>query len=84
MPLVEQMFIAATLVTCVEYISGVILNIWLNLGIWDYSNMPLNLLGQICLPFSLAWIALSVVGIFLDDYLRWKLFGEERPRYTLL
>lgn len=24
--------------------------------VWDYRNMPLNLTGQICLPFSMLWV----------------------------
>lgn len=27
--------------------------------VWDYSRMPLNYKGQICLPFTLLWAALS-------------------------
>jgi uncharacterized membrane protein len=27
--------------------------------IWDYRRAPLNLRGQICLPYSLCWCALS-------------------------
>jgi uncharacterized membrane protein len=84
MGLALQALIGASGVTAVELISGLIINRWLQLGVWDYSEMPLNLLGQICLPYVAAWIVLSVVGILLDDYLRWKLYGEEQPHYTLL
>ena len=45
--------------------------------------MPFNLLGQICLPFTLLWVALSIVAVVLDDWLRYWLFGEDRPTYTL-
>jgi uncharacterized membrane protein len=27
---------------------------------WDYSDLPMNLHGRVCLPFSLAWGLLSV------------------------
>ena len=82
-PLCLQSIIGATIVTVLEFISGVVLNIWLRLGIWDYSRMPFNLLGQICLPFSVIWIGLSVLAIVLDDYLRFYLFKEEKPHYKL-
>ena len=81
--ILQQALIGAVAVTTLELISGIILNIWLGLGVWDYSHLPLNILGQICLPYSLLWVALSAVGILLDDYLRWKLYGEQRPEYTL-
>ena len=81
---VWQALIGAFIVTAVEFVSGVVLNLWLDLGVWDYSNMPLNVMGQICLPFTLAWVPLSCVGIVLDDYLRYWLFDEEKPHYTLV
>lgn len=83
MPLVLQGAIGSGIVTLLELVSGIILNLWLGLGIWDYSDMPFNFLGQICLPFSLLWVALSVVAVILDDWLRYWLFGEDRPTYTL-
>ena len=82
--LVWQSLIGAAAVTAIELASGIVLNIWLGLGIWDYSHLPFNLLGQTCLYYSLIWVALSAVGIFLDDYLRWKLYGEQRPKYTFI
>ena len=83
MPLISQMFISSIIITTLEFIFGVILNIWLKLGIWDYSNIPYNLCGQICLLFSILWFLLSSVAIILDDFVRWKLFGEEKPRYHI-
>lgn len=63
--------------------AGLILNVWLGLNMWDYSNMPGNILGQICPQFTLLWFFLSAFGIFLDDLIRWLLFGEEKPHYHL-
>lgn len=83
MPLILQGAIGSGIVTALELVAGIILNLWLGLGIWDYSNMPFNLLGQICLPFTLLWVALSIVAVVLDDWLRYWLFGEDRPTYTL-
>ena len=83
MPLISQMFISSIIVTSLEFIFGVFLNIFLGLGIWDYSNLPYNLCGQICLIFSIAWFFLSALAIFIDDFIRWKLFGEEKPRYHI-
>ena len=77
----EQMFICAVGITAIEFLSGYILNIVLGLGIWDYSNMPFNIIGQICLPFTVAWYILSLLAIVLDDHLRYWIFGEEKPRY---
>lgn len=81
MPLALQCFIGGIVITLIELITGCIVNLWLGWGVWDYSSLPLNVLGQVSLPFILAWIGLALVCIYVDDYLRWKLYGEERPRY---
>ena len=84
MPLCLQAIIGSLMVTGAELIAGLILNIWLGLGIWDYSQMPFNVLGQICPQFMAAWVVLSVVAILLDDYVRYVVFGEEKPHYKLI
>lgn len=84
MPLISQMFVSMLIVTLFEFIAGVILNIWLGLGVWDYSMLPYNLFGQVSLIFSIGWFFLSVIAIIADDYMRYYLFDEEKPRYKLL
>ena len=64
-------------------VAGLILNVWLGLGIWDYNSLPFNLAGQICLGYSCLWYLLSIPAIVLDDWLRHRFFQEERPRYNL-
>lgn len=82
-PLCIQVTIGGCIVTVLEFIVGVIVNIILKLNVWDYSAMPLNVLGQICIPFTILWILLSVVCILVDDYIRYWLFNEEKPHYKL-
>lgn len=84
MPLWIQTIICATAITSAEFIAGLILNVWLELGIWDYSHLPGNILGQICVPFYFVWIAVSVVGIVMLDWMRYAVEGGERPHYTLM
>lgn len=81
--LVWQTLLSAGAITFLELTAGLILNIWMGLGIWDYSNLPHNLLGQISLQYSLLWIPLSLAAIFLDDLLRYYLFDEEKPCYRI-
>ena len=76
-----QAIIGTGVVLILEFVFGCVLNLWLGLGIWDYSDTPFNILGQVCLPFAFAWLFLVAVAIFLDDYLRYWLFGEEKPHY---
>ena len=35
-------------------------NIIMGWQVWDYSEIPLNFMGQICLSFSLCWYLLSL------------------------
>lgn len=80
-PLWLQAVTGGTIVTVGEFVAGVILNLWLGLGIWDYSGIRGNLLGQICVQFWFAWCGLSLVAIVLFDFIRYRLFGEDRPSY---
>lgn len=68
-PLVLQMLEGAALVTALELITGLIVNRWLGWGVWDYSDMPLNLWGQVCLPFAAAWFVLSAAAVRLENAL---------------
>ena len=84
MPLTVQMFIGCVIITVLEFITGCIVNLWLGWDVWDYSDLPYNLLGQISVVSSAGWYFLSAVGIVLDDWLRYIFFGEEKPRYTII
>ena len=78
-----QMLCGGAIITCVEFMAGCVLNLWLHLNIWDYHQLPGNILGQVCPQFAAIWTALSAVIIPLDDWLREKLFGEPRQKYCL-
>lgn len=82
-PLYKQMLMGSIIITGLEFISGLVINIILKWNVWDYSNMPFNILGQICLPFSIIWFFISFLAIILDDYLRYWIFHEEKPHYYL-
>jgi hypothetical protein len=75
----EQCLTGTLITLCIEFVSGMILNVWLKLNIWDYSNLKYNLYGQICLTYAGWWFLLMPLAIWMDDYLRYKLFDEEKP-----
>lgn len=81
MPLILQIAISTISITLLELFAGIILNIILKLNIWDYSQQPFNFLGQICPLYSFFWSILSFLAILLDDYIRWFVFDEEKPKY---
>ena len=82
-PLTLQMLIGCTVITILEFITGCVVNLWLGWNVWDYSDLKFNILGQISLFSSIGWYFISLVGITLDDWLRYRLFGEKKPRYKL-
>ncbi len=83
-PLWLQALCCAMLVTAVEFVAGLVLNVWLGLGIWDYSHLPFNLMGQICLQFFFVWWGLCFVFIPVFDWMRWTVEGREQPHYTMI
>lgn len=52
--------IGTVVITFVEFLVGCIVNIWLGLKIWDYSDQKWNLMGQICPLYSFFWCILSI------------------------
>ncbi|OOM78928.1 hypothetical protein CLPUN_17840 [Clostridium puniceum] len=75
----QQCLIGTVITLFIEFISGLVLNMWLSFNIWDYSNTWGNVYGQICLPYAFLWFILMPLCIYVDDYLRYKLFQEEKP-----
>lgn len=82
-PLWLQAVVCAALVTLVEFVAGCVLNLWIGLDIWDYSDIPFNLLGQICLPFSLVWLVLCFLFIVVFDWMRYAVIGGDKPTYSI-
>lgn len=52
-------------ITAVEYAAGRLWN--RDFRVWDYRRTPLNVQGQICLPYTLVWCAISAGVLTLTD-----------------
>ena len=61
----------AGIITMVEYAAGLLIN--RNYAVWDYRDQLLNYHGQICLPFCLLWIPISLCAMYLYDALDKKI-----------
>lgn len=75
-PLYLQAIVTTLFITMVEFITGIIVNLQFGWSVWDYSEEPLNLLGQICIPYMLLWLPLSIIAIVAYRLLRFWLYGE--------
>ncbi len=57
-PLLLRCAMGAAAVTCVEFVTGLVVNRLFKLGVWDYSKKRFNLLGQVCPKYTGMWFAL--------------------------
>ena len=71
-PLWLQVILGGVFITFAEFICGLIYNVQLGLRVWDYSDLPLNIMGQVCPLFFFAWIALSLPAITVERVIRWN------------
>lgn len=83
-PMWRQVVRCTLFVIAGEFITGIIVNKWMGWGVWDYSDQPFQLLGQICLPFAVLFSGLCVVGIFVSSYLLHWVYGEAKPHFHIL
>ena len=68
--------LGAGVVTGVELVSGLVINKGLHLHVWDYSAMPYNFMGQVCLGFFFLWVLVSAGAMFLWDFSGKLLFRD--------
>lgn len=83
MSLIRQSLIGGAAVTILEFATGMIFNVWLGMNMWDYSDLYLNICGQIAPQFIGVWIILALIAILLDDCIRHRFFDEEKPHYKI-
>ena len=50
--LLEKCVAGAILITTLEFTVGCFVNLVFHMNVWNYSSMPFNLLGQVCLVYS--------------------------------
>lgn len=66
----QKWILGGAIITAVEFVAGCIVNLRLGWNVWDYSGHRFNLMGQICLLFSVLWVGLSVPAIECCDLAR--------------
>ena len=65
LPVIALWGLIAITVTVGEYFVGRLVN--KNYEIWDYRNLPLNIHGQVCLPFTVIWMfIIAPLILYLD------------------
>lgn len=57
-PLLVKCLLGSIFITATKFIFGCVFNLEYSMGVWDYSNQPFNILGQVCLLYSVLWFFL--------------------------
>lgn len=78
MTLIRSCFIGAVIITAVEFTVGIFDNLIMHWNVWDYSDMPLNVLGQICPHFTVYWFLLCIPSYYLCMLIRER-FSNSPP-----
>ncbi len=63
-------------ITLAEFIAGLIVNLTFHLNVWDYSGLPFNFMGQICLIYCALWYGMCFPAFFVCSFLEAKLFTK--------
>lgn len=79
-----QVLRALVVTVSLEFMTGIVFNKWMHKEIWDYSDQPFHLWGQICLPFMILFSGLLVMAIFLGGVLSNLLYKEGKPDFFIL
>ena len=70
-PLAVKVIMGSIMVTALELLTGLLVN--RQYAVWDYRSMPYNYKGHICLNYSLLWMPVTLMGMWLygkaDKYL---------------
>lgn len=69
-PVSVKTLLGAACITAAELVTGLLVN--RDFTVWDYRRMPFQFLGQICLPYSLLWMPVSLLGMTLYGFLEKK------------
>ncbi len=68
-------FGSVILTSALEFVTGFVLEKLFHSKWWDYSDLPFNIMGYVCLKFSLYW---GLAGTFVIDIIHPILFGLMR------
>ncbi len=69
-PLWKRCAMGASVITGIEFLVGCIVNLAFHWNVWNYSAMHFNILGQVCLLYSVLWFLLSIPLFWLSGKLK--------------
>ena len=80
------LFLGSVVITSlIEFVTGVFLERIFHQKWWDYSGMPLNIMGYVCLLFSLIWgVACTVIMKLVYPPIEHLVYGLPKPLLIVL
>lgn len=75
LPLLMRCTLGTAAICSIEFLTGYAVNIRLGWGVWDYSGVPGNIMGQICLPYAALWFVLCLVAAPVSSFIKNRLIG---------
>lgn len=75
--LIARCLLGALVITAVEFAAGMIVNVWLDWHVWDYSDKPFNVFGQICPLFTAGWFFISIPAFWVCEFIQ-KRFRQKQ------
>lgn len=69
LPLFVRCILGALIITAIEFSVGCVVNLGMGKQVWDYSGYPCQILGQVCLLYSVLWGILSLPALLILDLL---------------
>lgn len=76
--LLQKCLLGSVMITTLELMVGTLVNLYFEWHVWDYSTMPWNFFGQICLQYTAYWFLLCLLLVPLCPLLRRFLCGRRR------
>lgn len=75
LPLWSKCLAGCGIITATEFLVGCLVNLLLGWDVWDYSGLPGNLLGQVCLAYTGLWFVLSWPAFWLCGLVQKRWFS---------
>ena len=79
-PVASRALIGCAVITLAEFLVGIAVNFVCKWNVWDYSSLPFNFMGQICLLYSTIWYFLCFPAFFICEWVERSFFENPRKK----
>ncbi len=80
-PLLIRCLLGMIIITSIEFGIGMLVNVAAGWNVWDYSDKPFNVMGQICPQFSAVWFLVSIPAFWLSSFIETRV--ESKTKISL-